>query len=333
MTRVVRLLAVAGLLVASFGSASAQPRRRRPPEPPPAPAPVPLPDIRVRSELTQTAAWVGDPVDFVVEIDMAPGVEVVADDLKPEKLTVEGLELGGTTSSIEARADGWRTLRHRYRVTPWDTTPPKRVGNFVVRFRRPVTTATADGTAPAAELKVTGATLSMRSTLPDDGSANGARDRQSALTGPVWVQWLRPIGLGFIALGAAPVVLWFAARARRPRVTRPRPSSRSLQAQAKGLFDELQIIDTSSVDGRRRAYDRIDHTVRAYLAQAEGVPAQALTAEELRGKLASARRVRGDAVCDVLAACEHARYSPDDRLPDAGELGETIAHLRGALER
>ena len=35
--------------------------------------------------------------------------------------------------------------------------------------------------------------------------------------------------------------------------------------------DELQIIDTSTPDGRRRAYDRIDHDVRAYLAQAEGV--------------------------------------------------------------
>lgn len=332
MTRFARLVAGAGLLLTCCGLVFAQPRRR-PPEPPPAPAPAPPPDIRVRSELTQTAAWVGDPVDFVVEIDMAPGVEVVADDLKPEKLTVEGLELGDTTSSTEPRADGWQRLRQRYRVTPWDTTPPKRVGNFVVRFRRPVTTATADGSAPAAELTVRGATLSMRSTLPDDGSANGTRDRQVALKGPEWVRWLRPIGLGFIALGAAPVVLWFAGRARRPRVTRPRPSSRSLQAQVKGLFDELHIIDTSGVDGRRRAYDRIDHDVRAYLAQAEGVPAQALTAEELRVKLANARRVRAEAVCDVLAACEHARYSPDDRLPDAGALGETIAQLRGALER
>jgi hypothetical protein len=330
MTRAIRRLAVTGLTLALCGSAAAQPRRRAP-EPPPAPAPPP--DIRVRSELTQTAAWVGDPVDFVVEIDMGPGVEVVADDLKPEKLTVEGLELGAASSTIDARADGWRTLRHRYRVTPWDTTPPKRVGPFVVRFRRPVTAATADGTAPAAELKVAGATLSMRSTLPDDGSANGTRDRQAALALPGWIAWLRPIGLGFIALGAAPALLWFAGRARRPRVTRTRPSSRSLQAKVKGLLDELEAVDTSSADGRRRAYDRIDHDLRAYVAQAEGIPAHALTADELRPKLAGSRRVRADAVGDVLAACEHARYSPDDRLPDAGRLGDTIARLREALGR
>ncbi len=333
MTPFVRPLAATAMVLALCGSASAQQPRRRPSEPPPAPAPAPPPDIRVRAELTQTAAWVGDPVDFVVEIDMAPGVEVVSDDLKPEKLTLEGLELGEATSSIETKADGWRTLQHRYRVTAWDTTPPKRIGSLVVRYRRPVTTASADGSAPAAELKVTGASLSIRSTLPDDGSANGARDRQAAPAGPAWVGWLRPLGLGFIALGAAPVLLWLAGRARRPRVVKPRSSSRSLHAQAKSLLDELQIIDTSSADGRRRAYDRIDQDVRAYLAQAEGVPAQALSAEELRPKLAAAKRVRGEALCDVLAACEHARYSPDDRLPDAGAIGDTIAQLRGALGR
>jgi hypothetical protein len=330
MIRLVRPLAVVGALLVLTLPAAAQPRRRSP-EPPPAPAPPLPPDIRVRSQLSQTAAWVGDPVDFIVEIDMAPGVELVGDDLKPEKLTVEGLELGDSSSAIETRADGWRTLQQRYRVTPWDTTPPKRVGNFIVRFRRPVTTATADGSAPAAELKVTGATLSMRSTLPDDGSANGARDRQSPLNGPGWVAWLRPVGVGFMLLGAAPVILWLVSRARRPRVSKPRPSSRSLHALAKGLLDELQIIDTSTADGRRRAYDRIDHELRAYVAQAEGVAAPALTAEELRPRLAGARRVRGEAVCDVLTVCEHARYSPDDRLPDAGALGETIAQLRGAL--
>lgn len=328
----VRALTAVGVLLVLAASTAAQPRRRAP-DPSPAPAPPPAPDIRVRSQLSQTAAWVGDPVDFIVEIDMAPGVEVVSDDLKPEKLTVEGLELGDSGSSVETRADGWRTLQQRYRVTPWDTTPPKRVADFIVRFRRPVTTATADGSAPAAELKVTGATLSMRSTLPDDGSATGARDRQLPLAGPGWVEWLRPLGLGLILLGAAPVILWVIGQARRPRVTRPRPSSRSLHAVAKGLFDELQIIDTSTADGRRRAYDRIDHDVRAYVAQAEGVAAPALTAEELRPRLAGARRVRGEALCDVLAACEHARYSPDDRLPDAGALGDTIAQLRGALTR
>jgi hypothetical protein len=57
-----------------------------------------------------------------------------------------------------------------------------------------------------------------------------------------------------------------------------------------------------------------------------------MTAEELRSWRRQ-RRVRGEALCDVLAACEHARYSPDDRLPDAGAIGATIAQLRGALGR
>jgi hypothetical protein len=336
MVAVLLLGALPGLAVAQPeaqppSARPASPPRKRPVEPPPAPAPPP--DIRVHSRLTQTAAWVGDPVAYVIEIEMAPGVEVVADDLEPEKLSFEGLELGATTSTEETKADGWRTVRYVYPVTAWDTEPPKRVGEVVVRFRRPMTTATSDGRAPAVELKVPGATLSMRSTLPDDGSANGVRDRQADLPVPTWTSWLRPLGLGFIALGAAPVVLWIIGRARQPRMSRPRPSTRSLHALSKALFDELQIIDTSTADGRRRAYDRIDQDVRAYVMQAENVPASALTAEELRPRLSGAQRVSGEAVCDVLAACEQARYGPADRLPDATALGETIDQLRGALGR
>lgn len=332
MTRVVRLVLTMALMLAAAVPAGAQaPARKRAPEPPPAPAPPP--DIRVHSRLSQTAAWVGDPVDFIVQIDIAPGVELVADDLKPEKVAVEGLELGASTSSVETRADGWRTLRHQYRVTPWDITPPKRIGAMTVRFRRPVTTATADGSAPAVEVQVPGATLSMRSTLSDDAGASGARDKQAALDTPPWTSWLRPIGLGLLALGAAPVILWVAAFARRPRTARVRPSNRSLHALAKGLLDELAIIDTSTPEGRRRAYDRIDQDLRAYVAQAAGVPAPALTADELRKALAGTPRLKGDALCDVLAACEHARYAPTDRVPSADALGDTIGQLRLALGR
>lgn len=315
-------------------AAPADAQRRRAPAPPPAPAPAPPPpDIRVHSELSQTAAWVGDPLDYIVEIDTAPGVEVVAEDLAPDKLVVEGLELGPSTSTVEPRADGWRALRHTYQVTAWDITPPKRIGELTVRFRRPVTTATASGAAPATDIKVPGAVVAMRSTLPDDGSADGARVRAAAVPSPAWLGWLRPAGLGFIGLGIAPVILWVATRVRRPRVKTPRPSSRLLHAQLKAMFDELQIIDTSSTDGRRRAYDRIDTDVRTYLAQAEALPATALTADELRPRLATSKRVKADEVCDILAECEHARYGPDDRLPGADAVRGTIERLQAALGR
>jgi hypothetical protein len=58
-----------------------------------------------------------------------------------------------------------------------------------------------------------------------------------------------------------------------------------------------------------------------------------LTADELRPMLAPSKRVRGEALCDVLAACERARYGPDDRLPDASAIGGTIAQVREALGR
>jgi hypothetical protein len=173
----------------------------------------------------------------------------------------------------------------------------------------------------------------VRSTLPDDGSADGTRDRRASLPGPAWLGWIRPIGLGFIALGLAPVILWVGTRIRRPRVSTPRPSTRSLHALSKSLFDELQITDTSTADGRRRAYDRINTDVRAYVTQAEALPATALTPDELRTRLASSKRVDIPTVCDILAECDLARYAAADRLPDVSTLTATIERLRLALGR
>jgi hypothetical protein len=329
MTRTVRPVVLAAAVLALAAPGETQRRRATPEERLPAPAPPP--DLRVRSALSQSAAWIGDPIEFVIELDTAPGVEIVDEDLAPEKLVIEGLELGAAASAEMPRADGWQTVRRTYRLTAWDTIPPKRINDLTVRFRRPVTAATADGSAPAAEVKVPGATLAIRSTLPDDGSAQGPRDRRAGLPLPEWLAWIRPLGLGLIALGIAPVVLWVTSRVRRPFPAKPRPSSRSLQAQAKALFDELQIIDTSNADGRRRAYDRIDADLRAYVAQAEELPAAALTADELRPRMAHSKRLNSEAVCDVLADCESARYTPLERLPDSGALESTVSRLRSAL--
>ena len=77
---------------------------------------------------------------------MAPGVEVVADDLKPEKLTLEGLELGEATSSIVDQGRRLANAPHRYRVTA--------VGHHAAEAdrqpRRPVPAARDDGDAPTA---------------------------------------------------------------------------------------------------------------------------------------------------------------------------------------
>jgi hypothetical protein len=331
MTRL-RHLTLASLVLAVIAPAVST-QGRRPDQALPPPARDAAPDIRVRSWLSQTAAWVGDPIEFVVDIEMAPGLEIVAEDLSPEKLVLAGLEPGPVVSSDRPLADGWRNLQRRFRVTPWDTTPSARVGALTLRFRRPVTSASPDGAAAAAEVTVPGAALSVRCALPDDGSAVGARDRLPHAGPPAWLGWLRPFGIGLIVLGMAPVVLWVGARARRPRVSRTRPSTRSLHARLTGLFDELAIIDTSTSDGRKRAFDRIDADVRAYLADAEGVPAAALTAAELRPRLVGSRRLSGDAVCDILSECEHARYAPSERLPGPEALGASIARLRQALGR
>ena len=321
------LLALAVALAIPSGIAAQRPARKAAPPPPPA-ADAP-PDVRVRSYLSQSAAWVGDPIEFVVVIDLAPGVEIVSADLAPDALVVEGLELGSTQVGTEQRSDGWQTITRTYRLTPWDVMPPKRVSPSTVRFRRPVTTgsAAADGATAANEVVVPGAALTMRSTLPDDGGTDGIRTSARATPAPGWLAWLRPAGLGLIALGIAPVVLWLALRVRQLPVSRPRASSRAIKARLSSMFQELQIIDTSTPEGRRRAYDRLDADLRAYVAESEQVPALSLTSSELRARLSTNTRVPAEAVCDALAECEVARYGPDARLPAAEVLKATLERL------
>jgi hypothetical protein len=320
------LLALAIAIAIPSGIAAQRPARKAAPPPPEVEPPS---DVRVRSYLSQSAAWVGDPIDFVVVIDLAPGVEIVAADLAPDALVVEGLELGATQAGTEQRADGWQTVTHTYRLTPWDATPPKRVSPITVRFRRPVTTGStaADGVTAANEIVVPGAALTMRSTLPDDGSAGGIRTSARATPAPGWLAWLRPAGVGLVALGIAPVVLWLALRVKRLPVSRPRASSRAIKARLASMFQELQIIDTSTPEGRRRAYDRLDADLRAYVTESEQVPALSLSSNELRARLSSNTRVPAEAVCDALAECEVARYGPDTRLPTPEALKATLDRL------
>jgi hypothetical protein len=331
MTRAIPASVVLLAALAAVGAAQPAkgPRREGTRAAVPTPPPALPADVRVRSYLTQTAAWVGDPVAFVVEIETAPGMEIVAADLAAEKLAIEGLEPGDAATARSVRSDGWQTVNYTYRLTPWDPSVPARVGPLSVRIRRPVTGESGAGTP--FEVIVPGATLEVRSTLPDDGSADGARDRAATTAPPAWLGSLGSIGLGLVVLGVAPVVLWLAARVSRPRLSRPKASSRALKAQLGAMFRELAIIDTSTVEGRKRAYDRLDADLRAWVAQSASVPATALTAEELRARLGDARRVPAAAICDALVECERARYGPERRLPEADRVRETIERVRAAV--
>jgi hypothetical protein len=275
--------------------------------------------------LNPSAAWVGEPVDFVVEIDTAPGVDVNPDDLAQDKLTLQGLEAESSDHRAETHADGRTVQRWTYRLVAWEIgKDAKTIGEIAVRYR---------SAGASLETTVPGRTLAVRSALPDDGSADGTLAAATATPPPAWLDWLRPAGLALIAMSLAPLALGLAALIRRPRVKKVRVSSRTLQARNRAMFDDVAALDLSTPAGRRRAYDRIDAGIREHLEAAASVPARALTSAELRTRLAAATPpVAGaDGLFTVLAECEVARHAPEPRVPDADTVRASVASLQAVL--
>ena len=215
----------------------------------------------------------------------------------------------------------------RYRVVAWDTTPPKKIGGLTIRFRRPVTTATADGTAPAADVKV----IWRDPRDAQHASRRWQRRRRprspAALPAPAWLgldppdrpRVHRARDRAGDAVGGQPHPPPPGGRSRGPR------PARCTRCRSR-CSTSCRSPTPASADGRRRAYDRIDTDVRAYVTQAEALPGARRSRRTNCGpdSWRTSRRVRRPTACAATCwrTCEHARYGPGDRLPDASPIGD-----------
>ncbi len=288
-------------------------------------AAVPPDDLEVRSSVDRTALWTGDRVTFTVEIVCVPNVDVLLDDLAPEKLALTGLELVSADHERGASAAGGVRYRFRYLLATYEVAAPAlRIGDQKLRYYVRRAGQSAEGAAPAGELVVVGALLALRSTLPDEIGALATRDTREAAPLPGVVTAARPVGLGLILVSAAPVLLWAAALARRVHAARQRRRAPEARAVARRALLELRGVDASSDAERRAAYDRLDAVLRRHLAEVSGIPAPALTAAEIAARL-RADEPKAEAFASVLEDCERARYGPARLLPPAERLRAAIA--------
>lgn len=282
-------------------------------------AAAPPGDIEVRTSVDRTALWTGDRVIYTVEIACPPDVDVLIDDLAPEKLVLSGLEIVSADHERSVSAAGGVTYRYRYRLATYDVTAPAlRIGEQSVRYYVRRAGQAAEGAAPAGEVLIGGVQLALRSTLPDEIGALALRDARAAAPLPAALTAARPVGLGLILVSAVPVALWAAALARRLHATRRPRRAPEARAVARRALDELRAVDASSGAERRAAYGRLDALLRRHLAETAGIRAPALTAAEIAARLrANASEPQAEAIGAVLEDCERARYGPAGLLPSA----------------
>jgi hypothetical protein len=290
---------------------------------------------QVKTSLSRTALWTGDRVSYTIEIACPPNVDILQDDLLPERLTLDGLEVAGTERERLAADSGTVTYRVRHQLVTFEIPPkPLRIADQVLRYyvRRPG--QRLDDTAPAGETQLPGAVLALRSALPDDPKAVALRDEREAAALPRVLGYLRPLGLGLLVLAAAPAGFWAVALAQRfgARQTRKLAHAREGAALARSALDELRAVDATDDAARRAAYDRLDAALREQLEHA-GVPARSCTAAEIAARLPANGRLDGERLNAVLADCERARYAPGELLPGPERFRaglDALAELRAA---
>jgi hypothetical protein len=283
-------------------------------------------DVAVRAFVDRPAAFVGDRVTYTIEVTCKRGIDVLIDDLSRDRFALEGLDIVGSDVAQEAGPGETTVYRFRYYATTYRVdVPALKIAPPAVRYYVKRTGQRPDDAAPAGEVRVPGLSIPFRSLLPDDSDVAGLRDHRPATARPAAFVMLRSAGIGLVIVSILPVLFAVAGLIRRPRVSRPRRSTRSVRHEERASLDAVRAIDLATVEGRREAFNCLDTVVREHLRDACGVPGPNLTSSEIVPALAGrGERVPIELVSAVLTVCELARYAPPHDGPSADACRQTI---------
>ena len=282
-------------------------------------------DLEVTASFDRSAMWVADRVTYTVVLTCRRGVDVLADDMARDKVHLDGLELAGVDSSREDRGDGVTTYRYAYHLTSYKVDQPtQKFGEMRVRYYVKRPGQRVEDAAPAGDVMVPGASLVVRSTLPDEAQTAVFRDARPAQQRSTLLAALQPIGVGLVIVSIVPAALWVALLVTRARARTAHRSARQVRHEEQSTLEALKAVDLTTEGGRREAYDRVNSLVRMHLREACGVPVDGLTAAEVAPALsARSGRLPVELVASVLSACEQARYGANG-VGSAQACRETI---------
>jgi hypothetical protein len=288
-------------------------------------------DIDLRSTVSQTALWVGAPITYRVALSCRPGVEVLQEDLAADRLPLDGLQVVGHSIDRHVASDGRVEYVVTYQLATFEPgAEAVGVRDWIVRYG---STGPAGQTTAARELTIPGVPLAWRSALPGALAALELRSNVVAPAAPGWWGSTRSASLALLAMSAllfASAIVRRVAAGGRLRVRRriKRTSPRDVQT-AFAAIREAEVTDPAR---RLAAYDDLDATVRRMVAGMTTAPAAALTAGELRTRLATgSANVDVNDIARVLEECERARYQPIERLPGANDFNTAAEAAQRAL--
>jgi hypothetical protein len=297
-----RVAGAAALVLAMGASLAAQGRAA-------APAPA-RPRVEVHTWASQTAVWVGDRFVYEIELRRPPTVEVFLDDLLPEKLHLDGLEVIDTATEHDASNAAVVVDRLRYTLAAYGVEAQTvGIGAVTVRVSERRAGQAPGDALPAGEVVVPPLHVGLRSAIAASGDAIEIRDRRTVHAVPRRVQLAERAGWTLLAVSTVPVLLWAIQLVRRIRRARPRRPVRVPARQRRAALDALRAADVSTPAARREAYEKLDAWIREGLSAPGGAAAVALTPEEAGAAVGDGgeRQV----LERVLLDCERAKYGQD----------------------
>lgn len=323
-------------LVLAAPAAARQPRPAENAKARGAAAPRPAGAVEVRTWVSKTAVWVGDRVVYTIEFRRAPNVEIFLDDLAPDRLHLEGLDVVETATERDASVADRIIDRVSYTLATYNVeTPTLGITAFPVRYSVRQPGQKAQEALPAGDVTVPALHLALRSTITPSGESVQIRDQRAARPLPRHVRYAETAGWTLLALSAVPVLLWALRMFQRARQARPKRVARPPLRRRRAALEEIRTADVSTPEARRTAYTRLDAWIRENVVLAGGVPAAALTPEEISAAIGD--RKPADWRLDLerlLLECENAKFGAeppaDGRWPTAVDEAARLTLSRSA---
>jgi hypothetical protein len=281
--------------------------------------------VSTEATIEPAVATVGDPLTLTIVVRHPQGTEVEAPEV-PDAFAP--LELIQALPPEGADAGGRRETRLVFTLAAFQTgevRPP------------PVRVPLAGGETDAISVDVPSVTI--ESVLPPSGELD-LRDLPAPLTvsagAPAWV-WAVLVMTGFVALSAATMALARVAVRRAPPAPPVTPEEPP-EAAARAELDAIAADGPTDAGDVKEHYQRISGCLRRFLSASLDLPAGALTAAELEGRLEAAGtdRLAARLAINLLAQCEavlFAGYEParERAEADLAAAYQVISLIAGVL--
>jgi hypothetical protein len=292
----------------------------------------PQPLFTIATRLDRTAIWVGDPLEYTIEVVHPRSVQFALDNLKKEDISLPPFVLRAIRAEEREWRDNQKLLQVVLLLTTYESGKPELMIPPVALYYFKRDSALSDKEARAQAIRIPPQRIALRSTL--SGGQTRLREfkeiRPVEVTLAIGALVLGLIGMGFVG-SRATVRLWRVFH-RDKAVKRP-VSRRVRQRWIQEGLQRIRKMADDSTQEPKTFYAEISQFLRQYLTEWLDVEARGLTPMEAQEALRTAgyNGAFAQQVRTVLEQCEEAQYGKRDGGP-AGD-GRPKAALLDALEQ